>query len=51
MITTTAAEIGRVRPGDILFVIPVHSCLTVDLWKEYVCLDGTKVPTIRSCDL
>ncbi len=51
VITTTAAEIGRVRPGDILFVIPVHSCLTVDLWKEYVCLDGTKVPTIRSCDL
>lgn len=51
VIKTTAAEIVRVRPGDILFVLPVHSCLTVDLWKEYVSLDGTKVPTIRSCDL
>jgi D-serine deaminase-like pyridoxal phosphate-dependent protein len=48
VIETTASEIGRIRAGDIIFVLPVHSCLTVDLWKEYVNLDGTKIQTIRS---
>jgi D-serine deaminase-like pyridoxal phosphate-dependent protein len=45
-----AAEIKKLRAGDILFVLPAHSCLTVDLFKEFVRLDGQLIPTIRSCD-
>ena len=48
VVRTTAAEIGRIKPGDVLFVLPVHSCLTVNLWENYIALDGTKIPTIRS---
>lgn len=35
-----------VSTGDILFILPVHSCLTVNLFKEYVRLDGQRIPTI-----
>jgi D-serine deaminase-like pyridoxal phosphate-dependent protein len=33
VIKTTAAFIGRVKVGDILVILPVHSCLTVNLLK------------------
>jgi hypothetical protein len=29
----------------------VHSCLTVNLWKEFVRLDGANIPTIRAFNL
>ena len=51
VVTTTEDVIRRTRPGDILFILPVHSCLTVDLWKQYVDLGGNKIPTIRACGL
>jgi D-serine deaminase-like pyridoxal phosphate-dependent protein len=47
MIKTTASELKRIKPGDVLFVLPVHSCLTVNLFNEYVRLDGQRIPTIR----
>jgi D-serine deaminase-like pyridoxal phosphate-dependent protein len=31
-----AAEINKLKAGDILFVLPAHSCVTVDLFKESV---------------
>jgi D-serine deaminase-like pyridoxal phosphate-dependent protein len=46
-----AAELKRLKAGDILFVLPAHSCLTVDLFKEFVSLDGRRIPTIRSYDI
>jgi len=49
VVATTEDVIRRTRPGDILFVLPVHSCLTVDLWRQYVDLEGNKIPTIRAC--
>jgi D-serine deaminase-like pyridoxal phosphate-dependent protein len=51
VVATTEDVVRRTRPGDILFVLPIHSCLTVDLWGQYLDLDGNKVPTIRSCGL
>ena len=32
--------LGGLRIGDILMVLPVHSCLTANLLKRYVTLDG-----------
>jgi len=49
ILKTTAAEIKRIKAGDVLFVLPAHSCLTVDLFKEFVRLDGERIQTIRSC--
>ena len=37
---TYADVLANVNVGDLLGVIPVHSCLTADLLKRYVTLDG-----------
>jgi D-serine deaminase-like pyridoxal phosphate-dependent protein len=34
---------SQVRVGDVLIVLPVHSCLTANLLKEYVTLDGETI--------
>jgi len=34
---------GELRIGDLLMVLPVHSCLTVDLLKVYHTLDGETI--------
>lgn len=34
--------------GDLVCVLPVHSCLTCNLYAEYVTLDGEKLGTIHS---
>ncbi len=47
IVRTTSVELNRIKPGDILFVLPAHSCLTVNLWSHYVRLDGQRIPTIR----
>jgi D-serine deaminase-like pyridoxal phosphate-dependent protein len=35
--------LGSVQVGDLLGVLPVHSCLTADLLKEYRTVDGERV--------
>jgi D-serine deaminase-like pyridoxal phosphate-dependent protein len=47
IVRTTAAGIKKLKAGDILFVLPAHSCLTINLWDHYVGLDGKRWPTIR----
>jgi D-serine deaminase-like pyridoxal phosphate-dependent protein len=47
VIKTTSAEMRQIKAGDLLFILPVHSCLTVNLWDHFVRLDGKRVPTIR----
>jgi len=49
IVRTTAAEMRKIRAGDILFILPAHSCLTVNLWDHYVGLDEMSWPTIRGC--
>jgi D-serine deaminase-like pyridoxal phosphate-dependent protein len=33
--------------GDLLLIIPIHSCLTVNLYSQYRLLDGQAVPIAR----
>lgn len=33
----------RLRPGDIVAVVPVHSCLTVDLLRRFTTLEGREI--------
>ena len=48
IVRTIPDELKRIKAGDILFIIPVHSCLTVNLWGHFTRLDGSRIPTIRS---
>lgn len=36
----------RIKIGDILLALPVHSCLTVNLLKQYVTLEGEIIKTM-----
>ncbi|MCI5083679.1 MAG: alanine racemase [Saprospiraceae bacterium] len=33
--------VEQLEIGQIVFVLPVHSCMTADIMKEYLCLDGS----------
>jgi len=37
-----------VNIGDLLVILPVHSCLTVNLLRNYLTLDGEKISTMLS---
>jgi D-serine deaminase-like pyridoxal phosphate-dependent protein len=37
--------------GDFLVILPVHSCLTADLYRTYLTLDGEKIERRQSNDL
>lgn len=38
-----ARHLAALRPGDLVAVLPIHSCLTADLLKEYLTLDGRRI--------
>jgi D-serine deaminase-like pyridoxal phosphate-dependent protein len=38
--------LSKLRPGDLLMVIPVHSCLAVDLLQRYRTLEGRRITTL-----
>ena len=39
--------LNRVQIGDYLIVLPVHSCLTANLLKRYLTLDGKWIEMMR----
>jgi D-serine deaminase-like pyridoxal phosphate-dependent protein len=39
--------LARLCPGDLLCIIPAHSCLTVTLMKRYLTLDGRSIETMN----
>lgn len=43
IVQASAELFDRVNVGDLLVVIPIHSCLTVDLMGRYLTLDGAQV--------
>lgn len=43
VVSLTKQEGIRVKPGDIVAVIPVHSCLTTDLLRSFTTLDGNLI--------
>ena len=40
-------QITQIKTGDLIAVLPVHSCLTVDTMGEYYLADGNRFPTMR----
>ena len=40
-------EYAKVNVGDLLFIIPAHSCLTVQVLRKYFTLDGRKIATLN----
>ncbi|MFC1556754.1 alanine racemase [candidate division KSB1 bacterium] len=40
--------LNNIEIGDLLLVLPVHSCLTVDLMRKYLTLDGDWILTERA---
>lgn len=40
VIRTTPGLCKVVKPGDLIFILPAHSCLTVQAMRKYLTLDG-----------
>jgi D-serine deaminase-like pyridoxal phosphate-dependent protein len=40
----------QTKVGDLLVILPVHSCLTADLYRSYLSLDGKKIERRQSND-
>lgn len=41
-------DMRRVSVGDLVCVLPVHSCLTANLMRDYMTLDGRRIITMNS---
>jgi D-serine deaminase-like pyridoxal phosphate-dependent protein len=44
IVTTTKDILRQVNIGDVVLLVPVHSCLTANLLRKYVTLDGEIIP-------
>jgi D-serine deaminase-like pyridoxal phosphate-dependent protein len=49
IVKTTPDIIKKVNIGDILYILPVHSCLTADAMKKYFTLDGKELNYNLKC--
>jgi D-serine deaminase-like pyridoxal phosphate-dependent protein len=38
----------NLKPGDLVAILPVHSCLTASLMRKYIDLDGTEIETMNT---
>jgi len=47
-IKTSPPFFNEVKIGDLLAILPVHSCLTVNLFNKYLTLDGKEILTLHS---
>jgi len=47
IIKTTDEEFDKIHIGDIIGVLPVHSCLTANLMKQYLTLDEEIIPHMQ----
>ncbi len=41
------ADLQRLKVGDLVCILPAHSCLTVTLMKRYVTLNGKEIQTMN----
>ena len=41
-------DFNRIKIGDLICVLPAHSCLTVQVMKEYLTLDGKVIGTMNN---
>jgi D-serine deaminase-like pyridoxal phosphate-dependent protein len=42
-----ARDLAALKPGDLVAVLPIHSCLTADLLKCYLTLDGRVIEMLH----
>lgn len=38
----------KINIGDLICILPIHSCLTANLYKEYLTLDGRRISRFQS---
>ncbi len=48
VVSAPAAFVRSVKPGDIIGVLPVHSCLTADCMGGYLTLDSTPIDHMQA---
>ncbi len=48
LVAVDEALLAAVEPGDLVVVLPVHSCLCTDLYGEYRTLQGASLPRRQS---
>ena len=48
IVKLSAEKITNIKPGDLIGIIPVHSCLTANLMKGYLTLDGVRIDHMSS---
>lgn len=49
IVRLTKTDLKRVKVGDLIYVLPAHSCLAVDALGEYLTLQGERITTMLSC--
>ncbi len=47
VIRMAADDLAKIQVGDLLCILPAHSCLTVTLMKRYLTLDGRNIDTMN----
>lgn len=47
IISASKQLINTIKPGDVLGIIPVHSCLTANLMKRFLCADGNFIEMMK----
>jgi D-serine deaminase-like pyridoxal phosphate-dependent protein len=47
VIHAPAAQAEKIKVGDFLTILPIHSCMTVDVMRSFVTLDGERFTTYR----
>lgn len=47
VIQTTAERVASAKIGDLILILPVHSCMAADLMKEVVTLEGRKISMLK----
>jgi D-serine deaminase-like pyridoxal phosphate-dependent protein len=48
IISTTNEILSRIKPGDVIGILPIHSCLTAHQMRHYFTLDGKHITTMNS---
>lgn len=47
VVRMAAEDLAKIQVGDLLCILPAHSCLTVTLMKRYLTLDGKNIDTMN----
>lgn len=48
IVKTTSERLNQIKVGDVVMVLPIHSCLTADLLKHYLTPDGLSISMMQT---